>query len=77
MTFQVAVAAQKQQMVISVGPTPNHNFLPGTDFGADYPIFTVEDDAQYSVVISNPTTYLCSDHQTIKPEPCDAEAQPA
>ena len=75
MSFQVSVNAAKQSMVIAVGPSQDHMFLPGTDFGAAYPIYTIDDDMQYGVVLENPVTYLCSDHQTIKPEPCQ-EAQP-
>jgi len=44
-------------MVISVGPLPDHNFAPGSDFGPDYPIYTIEDDSQYQIILDNPVTY--------------------
>lgn len=70
MSFEVAVDANKQQMVIAVGPRPDHSFLPGTDFGPNYPIYAVADDTQYQIVVTNAVSYLCADHETIKAEAC-------
>jgi hypothetical protein len=68
MSFQVATAAKNNNMVISVGPSADHTFLPGTDFGPDYPIYTLNDDAQYQVILNNPVCYLADDHQTLVTE---------
>ena len=65
MSFEVAVDANQDDMVIAIGP-----FDPGTDFGPEFPIYTVDDDQQGQMVLDNLTTYLCTDHQTIKLEPC-------
>ncbi len=56
MSFQVC-ARNSDGMVISVGPLPDHNFTPGSDFGPDYPIYTIEDDSQYQIILDNPVTY--------------------
>jgi hypothetical protein len=72
MAFQIAVAAKVQNMVVSIGPLSDHTFTAGTSFGPDYPIYTISDDAQYQVVIDHKTSYLCADHETIKPAPCSS-----
>jgi len=68
MSFQIACAAKNNNMVISVGPSADHTFLPGTDFGPDYPIYTLDDDAQYQVILNNPVCYLAADHQALVTE---------
>lgn len=56
----MAVDTAQSEMVIAVGP-----FDEGTDFGPEYPIYTLDDDAQYLIICENPVSYLSSDHQKI------------
>jgi len=48
-SFQVAIQAT-DRLIIGVGTDPDYTFPQGTDFGADYPIITVEDDAEVAVL---------------------------
>jgi len=68
MSFQVATDVAKSNRIVSVGPLPDHTFSPGSNFGPNYPIHTIEDDTLYSEAVITPS-YLCADG-TIKREPC-------
>ena len=65
MSFQLATDASQNHMVLALGP-----FTDNADFGAEFPIFTIEDDSQRQIVLDNLTTYLCTDEATVKTEPC-------
>jgi hypothetical protein len=54
MSWQVAIQAS-DRLVIGVGSNPDYTFPPETDFGADYLILTIEDDAEVAV-LNRPTS---------------------
>lgn len=47
--WQVAIQSA-DRLVVGVGTNPDYTFPAGTDFGADYEILTVEDDAEVGVL---------------------------
>ncbi len=63
MSFQV-VYETSSRLIIGVGP-----FDPGWTAPDGYAVATLDDSQQGAVLMAS-TAYLCSDGQTVQPQPC-------
>ena len=70
MSFQVVIDGATR-MVLGVGDQADYTFPEGADLGAEYPIVTLEDQAQLDVLMALPMggAYLSADGQRILEAP--------
>ena len=70
MSFQVAIEAATR-MVVGVGDQEDYTFAEGADLGPEYPIVTIDDQAQLDVLLGLPMggAFLSQDGTRVLPEP--------